>query len=634
MSTVVESLAGPVLVGPRPSEAGAAAGTALLPPPTAVISVALSTVDGEPVAAGDLARLHEALSVAAPATSCLTRTHEGGAWLTVDNGTVPAMAVAEELMRTLARFEPGGGGRLAVGVGVAFADGSTSDLDRLCRRAAVAAAESMAARDHLVVSTTWRRAGPVLARVRALYRRVSPRRRPVFLIATSTALAMIPTFALYCVTGALGFNLAGVMFWVVFAALAFTALVNYSEAFTAFDPPALPPEPDSWPSMTVVVSAYLANEVDVVVATCRALLDQDYPAPLQLILAHNGPPVPTVEAELAALAAAEPRLAVLPVGDSSTKAQNVDAALDVAAGDVVAVFDADHRPAPGALRRAGRWLADGSGIDFVQGHCSVRNGEDGWMAKMIAVEFEAIYAVGHPGRAGLHQFGVFGGSNGFWRSELLRGLRLRPRMLTEDIDVTVRALLAGARMVSDPGLVSYEMAPTTPSALWHQRVRWAQGWSQVSRTYIGRLARAPGLSTRQRLGALWLTGWRESYAWLSAQMLPVIAYQALVARQSGIHWMLLFFCVSTVFTSAVGPLQSLFARRLAAPHMRTPDKRWWWWAYVFVWGAPYGEWRTAVCRAAHLRELLGDRAWVVTPRSGTGPVAGVSTRSIRRPEAS
>ena len=42
-------------------------------------------------------------------------------------------------------------------------------------------------------------------------------------------------------------------------------------------------------------------------------------------------------------------------------------------------------------------------------------------------------------------------------------------MLTEDIDSSMRSLRAGFMIVSDPGLVSTELAPITIGALWHQR---------------------------------------------------------------------------------------------------------------------------------------------------------------------
>ncbi|HET7487457.1 MAG TPA: glycosyltransferase family 2 protein [Acidimicrobiales bacterium] len=593
--------------------------------PWGLVALDAAPTDGTVLDEDDRRRLGAALYEVAGRTGLPVWT-PAGARVAVDARSAPA--VARDLLDVAAAFRTAAGTRLEVGAGVAVVRRS-ADPDDVVRRTEEAAAESRCARDHLVVPADPERCGPLVAALRDRYRRVAPSRRPALLVAVATVLAVVPSFALYCALGRVGLDPTPAISWVLFGALSLTALVNYAEAFCAFDPPAPPPEPETWPSLTVIVSALLANEVEVVVATCQALLAQDYPGPLEVILAFNGPDVPGVRARLATLAAVDPRLRVLAARGSSTKAQNVNAALDVAGGEVVAVYDADHRPAPGALRRGARWLTGDGAVDVVQGHCSIRNGDDGWLPAMVAVEFEAIYAVGHPGRAALHQFAIFGGSNGFWRTDLLRRIRLRPRMLTEDIDASMRALLGGARMVSDPGLLSYELAPRTASALWHQRIRWAQGWTQVSRAHARRLAAAPGLSARQRLGALWLTRWRDVYPWVSAQMLPLVAYQALVAHRRNLHWFLLFFCVAMVFTSAVGPLQSVFARRLAPPHLRTRERRWWWWAYVLVWGAPYGEWRTAVCRAAHIRQFLGDHGWVVTSRAGRS-VPTAATRSMRR----
>ena len=121
-----------------------------------------------------------------------------------------------------------------------------------------------------------------------------------------------------------------------------------------------------------------------------------------------------VEPRLQLMAQNHPDLDVIRVEDSTSKAQNVNAALRVAEGEFVGIFDADHHPMDGAFDRAWRWLADGA--DVVQGHCVIRNGSDSWLTRLVAVEFEQIYAVAHPGRAGLHDFGIFGGSNGYWRA--------------------------------------------------------------------------------------------------------------------------------------------------------------------------------------------------------------------------
>ena len=119
-------------------------------------------------------------------------------------------------------------------------------------------------------------------------------------------------------------------------------------------------------------------------------------------------------------------------------------------------------------------------IDIVQGRCIVFNSNDSFLTSMIAVEFDKIYAVSHPGRATMWGFGLFCGSNGYWRTSLLRDLKMDGSMLTEDIDSALRAVSRGAKTVHDLNVTSYELAPTTFPAFWKQRLRWAQGWAQAS----------------------------------------------------------------------------------------------------------------------------------------------------------
>jgi cellulose synthase/poly-beta-1,6-N-acetylglucosamine synthase-like glycosyltransferase len=251
----------------------------------------------------------------------------------------------------------------------------------------------------------------------------------------------------------------------------------------------------------------------------------------------------------------------------------------------------------------------------VQGHPVVRNGDASWVARMVAVEFEAIYSVSHPGRARLHGFGIFGGSNGFWRMSVLRSTRMRGRMLTEDIDASLRVVEEGSRIVSDPGLVSRELATTTLMQLWNQRMRWAQGWFQVSLRHIGLSLRSPHLSRRQKLGFVHLLMWREVYPWLSLQMFPIMLYWTFGAGHR-VDWYVPIYVLTTLFTLSVGPGQTYFAYRLAAPEIR--EHRRWFLSYLVVSSLFYTEFKNLIARVAQVKELMGDRQWKVTPRVASG----------------
>lgn len=442
----------------------------------------------------------------------------------------------------------------------------------------------------------------------------SPRKgriRTAVQIAASLVLGVGAPFGAYIGLDSVGVDVITPAYLLIVAVLVTTSALLWAENLHALDPGRPPEVKRPFPPATAVIAAYLPNEADTIIETVRAVLAQDYPGPLQVILAYNTPRPLPVEAQLRLMARRDPRLVVLEVPHSTSKAQNVNAALGVATGEFTGVFDADHHPAPLAFHRAWRWI--GGGVDVVQGHCVVRNGDVAWVPRTVAVEFEAIYAVSHPGRAALHGFGIFGGSNGFWRTSLLRRIRMRPDMLTEDIDSSIRALLDGARIVSDPALLSRELAPETLGALWHQRMRWAQGWFQVSRRHVLATLRSTAFSTRNKLGSLFLLGYRELTPWVSLQIVPVVA--ALAWQAGGVtelDWLIPAFMLTSVYALSVGPIQTLFAWRLAVPDIKR--RTWWFGAYILLNALFYSEWKNVIARVAQLKDLTGERRWVVTPR--------------------
>jgi GGDEF domain-containing protein len=407
----------------------------------------------------------------------------------------------------------------------------------------------------------------------------------------------------------LGLDVTGTAYLVVVAALAITAFAVIAESVAALRSAEPPPLDGRAPPASAVIAAYLPNEAETVVETVEAFLRQDYPD-LQVVLAYNTPRALPVEQELRAIAARDPRFEPLRVEGSASKAQNVNAALARVRGEFVGIFDADHHPAPGSFLRAWRWLA--SGADVVQGHCVVRNGDRNRLTRLVAAEFETIYAVAHPGRARLHGFGIFGGSNGYWRRDVIERTRLRSFMLTEDIDSSLRLVRAGGRIVSDRRLVSTELAPDRFAALWNQRMRWAQGWSQVALRHLGAALRSRDLTLRQRLGCLHLLGWRELFPWLSLQTFAILAYW-LVRSDPPVEWFVPVFVATTLLTFSAGPIQAWTAWRLSHPSMR-PHKAWFV-LYGIASQLFYAELKNVIARTAHIKEAMRERKWKVTPRA-------------------
>ena len=444
-------------------------------------------------------------------------------------------------------------------------------------------------------------------------RRLSARHALLLQYAVTTFIGLVVPFLIYWGLGSSGFDISRGLYIFVVVSLVLTALGIWAEGFLAMrrvDPPEEPAKP--YPPASAIIAAYLPNEAPIIEETVQAFLRVQYPAPLQIILAYNTPrDMPEIEDRLREIARANPRFVPMRVRESTSKAQNVNAALPYATGKFTAVFDADHQPDPESFRRAWRWLSHGA--DVVQGHCFIRNGDASWVARMVAVEFEQIYAVSHPGRARLHGFGIFGGSNGYWHTELLRELRMHGFMLTEDIDSSMRALVRGKKIVSDPYLVSRELAPETLSALTKQRLRWAQGWFQISMKWVVPSLRCRSLTMRQKLGMLHLLAWREAYPWVSIQILPLIAYWAVEAGGiSKIEWFVPLLIVTSLFTLSTGPGQILFVYKLADPQIKKNAA--WFWFFMLASTLFYAGLKNAWGRISHLKEALGEKTWVVTTR--------------------
>lgn len=373
------------------------------------------------------------------------------------------------------------------------------------------------------------------------------------------------------------------------------------------------------PATTAIVAAYLPNESTVLADSIRAHL-RNGPDDLRLIVAYNTPEPMEFEQELRRIESLDDRVHVVHVRSSSSKADNVNAALGYATGEIVGVFDADHQPGPGGFERAAAWMD--AGYDVVQGRCVVRRGEqrsrrEGLLSTIVGAEFETMYAVGHPGRTRLHGFGLFGGSNGYWRADVLREVLFDSTALTEDIDASVRLLERGGRIATDPGIVSSELAPPSWSALANQRLRWAQGWFQVSRRHLRGLSTSRLLTRRQRAGAGWLFGFGVIAPWLASLTLPFMVFNVVAGSASPWRgWIGALVTLGTVaflmHTAVAYRHASVGGRKLAGFAM-----------YVVASVVFYAQMRVALVRLGHIHELLGRTEWRVTPRnptSGSGVV--------------
>jgi cellulose synthase/poly-beta-1,6-N-acetylglucosamine synthase-like glycosyltransferase len=362
------------------------------------------------------------------------------------------------------------------------------------------------------------------------------------------------------------------------------------------------------PRCSLVIAAYLPNEQDIILETIEhILLNVQRPqAGLEIILAYNTPMDLPVEADLRRLAQLYPELRLLRVEGSRSKAENLNAALETVTGEITCILDADHHPAPDCFMRAWRWIEQG--YDVVQGRSVIRNHDRNLLTETIAVEFEMMYGIVHAAKSFLTDSSIFGGSNGYWRTSVLRQIRFNPVMLTEDIDASMRTLLTGYHILHDRSIISTELAPIDIRSFWFQRKRWAQGWLEVALKYQPRIWQSHKLNLWQKIFWTYLLCYCEFYSLIAIQIIPLglslSLYRGTIPPAID-HY--LWF--STLFSFFSGMYQTLMTAKVAST--RYPMLYYIKHMLLLV---PYISFKNVIAMVGIYDLLRGNNDWLVTPR--------------------
>ena len=285
-------------------------------------------------------------------------------------------------------------------------------------------------------------------------------------------------------------------------------------------------------SLTVLVPAYLPNEQAILGGTVRHILEKlEYDYPFRLIVCYNTPtPLPAVEAQLQALERQTFRqgrsVLVLKVEGSTSKAENLNAALDLVDTERLVIYDADHHPDPYSLLMATAHMEYKS-CSCVQGSTYLRE-LSSLLAVYVNAEFFSTHFVFFPALEFMASFGVFGGSNALWKTADLRLYQFRSDVQTEDIELSARAQLGGKIKISFcPESRSGELPPATIRALYKQRLRWALGWDQVTLQHTSHIWGVTSFTCLQKFGFYWLLPLRWALlfsATLNALVTPIVTF--------------------------------------------------------------------------------------------------------------
>ena len=265
---------------------------------------------------------------------------------------------------------------------------------------------------------------------------------------------------------------------------------NIIDAFLAADDRA------NWPKVTTQLPIY--NEADVAVRLIETVAAMDYPKDkheIQVLDDSTDATRDLIDQTVARLVAAGHDVKAVRRSDRwGYKAGALAHATPQAKGEFLAIFDADFVPPVDFLKRCVALLVNNPKAACMQGRWAHLNRDESWITKAQALGIDGHFAIEQGARAWNGLLMNFNGTGGVWRRAAIEDEAVggwSADTLTEDLDLSYRAQLAGWQMEYCVDIACPAELPGTAAALKSQQRRWATGSIQVARKLLPRIWRAP-----------------------------------------------------------------------------------------------------------------------------------------------
>jgi len=321
-----------------------------------------------------------------------------------------------------------------------------------------------------------------------------------------------------------------------------------------------------WPHVTTQIPIY--NEWDVAERILSATAAMDYPKgrhEIQVLDDSTDGTRQLIDNIVGRMRAAGADIKVVRRATrTGYKAGALAHGLTVARGEYIAIFDADFVPPADFLRKAVPLIATDGRLACLQGRWTHLNRDESWLTEAQALGVDGHFAIEQGARAWNGLMMNFNGTAGIWRRTALEDPAVggwSADTLTEDLDISYRAQLAGWRLDYCFDLPCPAELPNTIAAFKSQQRRWATGSIQVARKLLPRIWLSR-IGLGEKLEAtLHLTHYSVSF-WMFVLALIALPMARIVGLlESGSTWMKVGWLV--VLCSTVAPsLVYMYARHL------------------------------------------------------------------------
>lgn len=251
--------------------------------------------------------------------------------------------------------------------------------------------------------------------------------------------------------------------------------------------PVKPADPVGWPEVTVQLPIF--NERYVVKRLLRAVANLDYPRERLLIQVLDDSTDRTAaltEKLVALLQQRGLRIEHLRrTNRHGFKAGALAYGLQRCRSEFIAIFDADFVPGADFLKQTVPYLVCRPEIGMIQARWGHINRNYSLLTRLQAIFLDAHFLIEHVARHRSGKFFNFNGTAGIWRRQaILEAGGWQHDTLTEDLDLSYRAQLAGWKFLYLPDIVVPAELPAEMNAYKSQQHRWAKGSVQTGMKLI------------------------------------------------------------------------------------------------------------------------------------------------------
>src|SRR3982075_3985453 len=299
----------------------------------------------------------------------------------------------------------------------------------------------------------------------------------------------------------------------------------------------------------VTVQLPIFNEVYVVERLWRSVSELDYPRELLQIQVLDDSTDDT--REITASCSEELRRRgfnvdlIRRVDRTGFKAGALAVGLEAAAGDFVCILDADFVPRPDLLRRTIHFFTDPN-VGMIQTRWGHLNRGYSLLTRVQAMFLDGHLLLEQTARSRSGRFFNFNGTAGLWRrSCIVEAGGWQYDTLTEDLDLSYRAQLAGWKFIFLPDVVTPAELPVDMNGFKSQQHRWTKGSIQTCKKLLPRIWRSelPFAIKAEATGHL-----VSNFAYLFLACLCVLLHPSTGGPQSG--WVRTFLIDVPIFLTA------------------------------------------------------------------------------------